>query len=125
VAGLQPAQRRVGRRELFPGPFEQRGRVLPLEGQRRALGIVLVVCPARARRLRESRELPLQGGHLPHRTRPLRQQQFARVSHLPDDSGTQASPSAQASPPARASPSAAKWLFVHGTGGCGHEGLAG
>ena len=81
--------------------------MLPLEGQRRTLRVVLVIGAARAGRLRESRELPLQGGHLPHRTRPLRQQQFARVSHPPDDS------------PFR------NLVPLHATGACGHEGLAG
>jgi hypothetical protein len=37
--------------------------VLPLEGQRRALRVVLVVGSARARGLREFGELPLQRGH--------------------------------------------------------------
>jgi hypothetical protein len=45
--------------------------VLPLEGQRRTLRIVLVVGPGRARRVRELPELPLQRGHPPQRTRPL------------------------------------------------------
>jgi hypothetical protein len=58
--------------------------VLPLEGQRGALRVVLVIGPARAGRLREFGELPLQRGHPPQRVRPLRQQQFARVGHPPD-----------------------------------------
>jgi hypothetical protein len=60
--------------------------VLPLEGQRRALRVVLVVGPARARRLGEYGELPLQRRRLLHRTRPLGQQQLARVSHPSDHS---------------------------------------
>jgi hypothetical protein len=60
--------------------------VLPLEGQRRALRIVLVVGPARARGLRERRELALQRGHPPQRVRPLGGQQVARINHPPDHS---------------------------------------
>jgi len=58
--------------------------VLPLEGQRRALRVVLVVGPARARGVRELRELPLQRGHPLPRADPLGQQQLARVTHPPD-----------------------------------------
>jgi len=45
--------------------------VLPLEGQRRALGIVLVIGPGRARGLGDTLELPLERGHPPQRARPL------------------------------------------------------
>lgn len=77
----EPAQRRVDRRDLLPRLFEQGRRVLPLEGQRCALGVVLVVGPARAGCLGELRELPLQRGYPPHRLRPLRRQHLARVCH--------------------------------------------
>jgi hypothetical protein len=60
--------------------------MLPFEGQRRALRVVLVIGPAGARRLREHGELPLQRRHPTQRARPLGQQQLARVSHPPDHS---------------------------------------
>jgi len=60
--------------------------MLPLEGQSGALRIVLVVGPARAGRLRDPGELPLQRGHPLPRERPLRQQQLARIRHPPDHS---------------------------------------
>jgi hypothetical protein len=61
--------------------------VLPLEGQRRALRIMLVVGPARARGLRDPGELPLQRRDpLPH-PGPLSQQHLPRGRHSPDDNG--------------------------------------
>jgi hypothetical protein len=86
ATGLQPPERRVDRCDLLSGLFEQRGRMLTLERQRRALRVVLVVGPARARGLGEVRELPPQRGHPPERARPLGQQQLARVRHPPDHS---------------------------------------
>jgi hypothetical protein len=55
--------------------------VLPLEGQRRALRVVFVVGPGRARSVRELRKFPLQRGHSLSRAPALGQQQFARVRH--------------------------------------------
>ena len=59
----QPLKRQVQRRHLLPRRLEQRGGVLPLERERRALRVVLVVGPGRTRRLRQPGELPLQRGH--------------------------------------------------------------
>jgi len=57
--------------------------VLPLEGQRRALRIVLVVGPAGARGLRDHGELPLQRRDPLPRASLLGQQQFPRGRHRP------------------------------------------
>lgn len=64
--------------------LKQRGGTLPLECQRRALGIVLVVSPGRARGLGEVAEFALQrrnplGGAL-----PLAEQQVPDACHLPE-----------------------------------------
>jgi hypothetical protein len=63
--------------------LEQRRRVLALEGERRALRIVLVVGPGRARGLRQAGELPLERGRPLPGARLLRQQELARVGHVP------------------------------------------
>jgi hypothetical protein len=68
---------------LLPRQPEQRGRVLSLEGQRGAFGIVFVVGPGRARGLGDAVELPLQRRDPAPGTRPFRQQQVARGRHAP------------------------------------------
>jgi putative ABC transport system permease protein len=59
----QPLKRGVERRHLLPRRLEQRGGVLALERERRALRVVLVVGPSRTRRLRQPGELPLERRH--------------------------------------------------------------
>ena len=71
LPGRQPRQRRVRRRHLLARRLEQGGGVLPLEGQRRALRVVLVVGPGRAGRLGQPGELPLQRRHPLPRPPPL------------------------------------------------------
>ena len=57
--------------------------MLPLERERRALRIVLVVGPGRAGRLGQPGELPLQRGHPLPGAGPLGQQELARGRHAP------------------------------------------
>ena len=82
----QPPQRVVDRRHLFPRRLEQRGGVLPLERERRALRVVLVVGPGRAGRLGQPGELPLQRGHPQPRPLPLAEQHLPRRLHAFDPS---------------------------------------
>ena len=82
----QPPQRVVDRRHLFPRRLEQRGGVLPLERERRALRVVLVVGPGRASRLGQPGELPLQRGHPQPRPLPLAEQHLPRRLHAFDPS---------------------------------------
>ena len=79
----QPPQRGVDRRDLIPRRREQRGGVLPLERERRALRVVLVVGPGRAGRLGQPGELPLQRGLPLPRPGPLSQQKLTRGRHGP------------------------------------------
>jgi hypothetical protein len=68
---------------LLPRLPEQRGRVLPLEGQRGALGVVLVVGPGRSGGLGDGVELPLQRRHPTPGTLAFRREQLARGRHAP------------------------------------------
>ena len=81
---VQPPQRVVQCRHLFPRRLEQGGGVLALERERRALGVVLVVGPGRAGRLGQPGELPLQRGHPLPRAGPLGQQQVPLRLHAPN-----------------------------------------
>jgi protein phosphatase len=83
-AVVEPADRGVDLGDLLHGPGEQRGGVLPLERERRALRVVLVVGTRLARGLGDARELPAQRGRPHLGTRPLRQQQLTGSGHLFD-----------------------------------------
>jgi hypothetical protein len=72
---------------LLPRLPEQGCRVLPLEGQRRTLGIMLVIGPGRARGLGDGVELPLQRRHPAPGQRLFRHEPLARGRHAPDPNG--------------------------------------
>ncbi len=61
-AGTEFSQRRVYRRQMFAALYDERRYVLPLEGDRRTLRVVLVVAPGRtlARTGNDGGELPLK-----------------------------------------------------------------
>jgi serine/threonine protein phosphatase PrpC len=83
-AAGQPCDRGVDPGDLLHGPGEQRGGVLPLERERRALRVVLVVGTRIARGLGDGRELPAQRGRPHLGTCPLRQQQLTGSGHRSD-----------------------------------------
>jgi hypothetical protein len=71
-AVVEPADGGVDLGDLFPGPGEERCGVLPLERERRALRVMLVVGARLGRGLGDSRVLPVQGGRAPLGTCQLR-----------------------------------------------------
>jgi hypothetical protein len=71
----------VDRGELLPCLVEECGRVLPLEGERGALRVVLVVGPVRAGGLGDVGELPLKHPDPVDGARLFGQQQVARAVH--------------------------------------------
>ena len=78
AARRHPAQGRVDLGQLLPGLAEQGGGVLPLERDRRALRVVLVVGAGRAGRLDDPGQLPLQPVQPRERVRPFGRQPLLR-----------------------------------------------
>jgi hypothetical protein len=83
-AVVEPADGSVDLRELFEGPGKERGGVLPLERERRALRVVLVVGARPACGIGDTREFPVQGRRPPAGTGSLREQQRTGSGHPSD-----------------------------------------
>jgi hypothetical protein len=67
---------------VLPGGLRQRGHVLPLERERRALRVVLVVGPGAPRRFDDAAELTLQRGQPGHGALARGGQRRARIPGL-------------------------------------------
>jgi hypothetical protein len=72
-AAVEPADGGVDPRDLVQGLRIQRGRMLPLESERRALRVMLVVGARLAGGFGDARELEVKGGRPLLGTRPFRQ----------------------------------------------------
>ncbi len=75
----QPLQRRVDDRQVRASLAGQGGGMLALEGDGRALRVVLIVGVGRLRRLDDPAQLPLQPGEPVQRAGPFRREQLARA----------------------------------------------
>jgi hypothetical protein len=77
VASLrQPERRRIELGKVLTGLAEQRGEMLPLERDRGAFRVVLIVGSSRPGRLDDPGELPLKPVQPPGSARPIRRQQL-------------------------------------------------